>query len=498
MKKGIKTFLLIIGLTSLLFLILGGSFIYVTKYRYTIVGNEISPNERCQITFQMKGQPEFPFGATYGRIIAKYDGEIIKKIDIVIFDDGATLRKDNWNIGWYPAGVEITLMGSEQENQILQVLYDGSEDFTGYSETQIVKEIKNRYGNIYIIEKKEDLYCFDTGEFQFNVQNDLTMSDNYSSEYYRYLTDTYFAGRNRAHRFEENSIGIKKTYTPVISLHSSDSEEKEWFCSDITNWLLYSLKSLPYEGNELIYTAIEIDYGKEKYTYNLKNLQTLSEEYTADVYNDLYDFLEEKLSKAYEDSRAEAGKTVVDVESTELPEETLQYYLSLEPDCVYKTVDGIEYRMVPADRACGSSYYAMVVTADGGNSCSMANRDPYNGSGGASKWITFLEESNIGFSCLAYSGGAYGSLYRTEDGGKSFVEIEYPSAKVKLSDGTYYNPFVMPEKIYKKGEKLYLEIGQGQDGDYYGENGFCIGLYESDDLGKTWRYVKEVPLDGSN
>ena len=495
MKKGIKTFLLIIGLTSLLFLILGGSFIYVTKYRYTIVGNEISPNERCQITFQMKGQPEFPFGATYGRIIAKYDGEIIKKIDIVIFDDGATLRKDNWNIGWYPAGVEITLMGSEQENQILQVLYDGSEDFTGYSETQIVKEIKNRYGNIYIIEKKEDLYCFDTGEFQFNVQNDLTMSDNYSSEYYRYLTDTYFAGRNRAHRFEENSIGIKKTYTPVISLHSSDSEEKEWFCSDITNWLLYSLKSLPYEGNELIYTAIEIDYGKEKYTYNLKNLQTLSEEYTADVYNDLYDFLEEKLSKAYEDSRAEAGKTVVDVESTELPEETLQYYLSLEPDCVYKTVDGIEYRMVPADRACGSSYYAMVVTADGGNSCSMANRDPYNGSGGASKWITFLEESNIGFSCLAYSGGAYGSLYRTEDGGKSFVEIEYPSAKVKLSDGTYYNPFVMPEKIYNDGEKLYLEIGQGQDGDYYGENGFCIGLYESDDLGKTWSFVKEVSVD---
>lgn len=495
MKKEMKTFLIIIGLTSLLFLILVGSFIYVTRYRYTVVGDEISPKGRCQITFQMKGEPEFPFGATYGRIIAKYDGEIIKKIDIVIYDDGATLRKNNWNVDWYPAGVEITLLGSEQENQILQILYDGSEDFTGYSETQIVKEIANRYGNINFIEKEEDFYCFDTGEFQFNVQNDLAMSDNYGLEYYRFLTDTYFAGRNRAHHIEENGIGIQKTYTPVISLHSSDSQEKEWFCSDITNWLLYSLKSLPYEGNELIYSTIEIDYGKEKYTYYLKNLQTLSEEYTADVYNDLYDFLEKMLSKSYEDSIAEAGKTVVDVESTELPEETLQYYLSLEPDCVYKTVDGVEYRMVPVDRACGSSYYAMVVTADGGNSCSMANSDPYNGSGGASMWITFLEESNIGFSCLAYSGGAYGSLYRTEDGGKSFVEIEYPSPKVKLPDGTYYNPFVMPEKIYKNGEKLYLEIGQGQDGDYYGENGFCIGLYESDDFGKTWSYVKEVSVD---
>lgn len=72
------------------------------------------PNERCQITFQMKGEPEFLFGATYGRIIAKYDGEIIKKINIVIYDDGATLRKSNWKINWYPAGVEITIMGSEQ------------------------------------------------------------------------------------------------------------------------------------------------------------------------------------------------------------------------------------------------------------------------------------------------------------------------------------------------------------------------------------------------
>lgn len=63
-----------------------------------------------------------------------------------------------------------------------------------------MKEIKDRYGNISIIGKEGDFYCFDTGEFQFNVQNDLAMSDNYSLEYYQYLTDAYFAGRNRAHR----------------------------------------------------------------------------------------------------------------------------------------------------------------------------------------------------------------------------------------------------------------------------------------------------------
>lgn len=37
-----------------------------------------------------------------------------------------------------------------------------------------------------------------------------------------------------------------------------------------------------------------------------------------------------------------------------------------------------------------------------------------------------------------------------------------------------------------------MEVGQGADGDYYGEEGFCMGLYESGDNGKTWNYVKEI------
>ena len=85
-------------------------------------------------------------------------------------------------------------------------------------------------------------------------------------------------------------------------------------------------------------------------------------------------------------------------------------------------------------------------------------------------------------------------LYRTEDGGSSFDVVEYPSAKVKLSDGTYYNPFVVPEKVYEEDGKLYMEVGQGADGDYYGEEGFCNGLYESEDNGKTWTYVKEIAV----
>lgn len=38
-------------------------------------------------------------------------------------------------------------------------------------------------------------------------------------------------------------------------------------------------------------------------------------------------------------------------------------------------------------------------------------------------------------------------------------------------------------------------VGQGSNGDY---NGVCKALYESKDEGKTWKYVKEVPLNQLN
>ena len=178
-------------------------------------------------------------------------------------------------------------------------------------------------------------------------------------------------------------------------------------------------------------------------------------------------------------------------EALTVSQEQMEHYLSLEPECTDTGAEGVEYRMIPVDRACGSSYYVFLsVERDQVLTC---NSDPYLGSGGAAKWVTFLEGGQLGFSCLAYSGGSYGSLYRTENGGKTFQYIEYPSAEVELSDGTIYNPFVMPERIYEEDGVLYMEAGQGPDGDYYGKMGFCSGLYESKDQGKTWIYIREIP-----
>ena len=173
----------------------------------------------------------------------------------------------------------------------------------------------------------------------------------------------------------------------------------------------------------------------------------------------------------------------------------LDHYLSIEPSCTFVTEDGLEYRMVGVDRALGSSFYVLIGVEEQGGNCTFVNPDPYNGSGGESRWIAFVDEK-LGFSCLSHAAGSYGSLYRTEDGGCSWEVVEYPSPDVKLSDGTAYNPFVMPEKVYYEDGILYMEVGQGSDGDYYDEKlGFCHGLYRSLDLGLNWEFVQNISVN---
>jgi hypothetical protein len=118
-------------------------------------------------------------------------------------------------------------------------------------------------------------------------------------EQFRELTDAYFAGRNRMHEFVERGEGAPGASVPVVYLNSDSSEEKEWFCADVVNWLLYSMRELPYEGNEAIYASVEIDYWGERFSYIFSNLETLAEDHTAAVYNDLYAFIEEIQQEVY-------------------------------------------------------------------------------------------------------------------------------------------------------------------------------------------------------
>lgn len=302
-------------------------------------------------------------------------------------------------------------------------------------------------------------------------------------------TQQFSADHNR-YAYYEVTDGDPDTKQLIVGSVYREENEMEKFCRDMCD--------LAQNYPELSRDTIWFNVGDERHSFSLSAYME-SDDMTA-LYNDLYLLIDElTLKKSEKTARAEAGTSTGNSgEETQVSQEYLDIYLTYDPDAVDRLADGSEYRMVPVDRAAGSSYYVLLFVSADGKTAEIVNNDPYLGMGGAAKWIHFLEDGKTGFSCLSYSGGSKGVFYRTEDGGRSFQEIAYPSAKVKLPDGTYYNPFVMPEKVWEEDGVLYMEAGQGADGDYYNQDGFCHGLYSSNDRGVTWNYEQEVAAGGRN
>lgn len=151
----------------------------------------------------------------------------------------------------------------------------------------------------------------------------------------------------------------------------------------------------------------------------------------------------------------------------------------------------VGYRLEVIAAAAGSKSYSLTCTNDGGITWTTINKDPFQGSVGVAAGITFLNDK-LGFLCLSYSGGNRGQLYRTEDGGLSYKMVSFPEVKITLSSGETYNPFDLPGMPYEENGSLNVLVGQGADGDY---NGGCKALYQSNDNGSTWKYVKEETKD---
>ena len=179
------------------------------------------------------------------------------------------------------------------------------------------------------------------------------------------------------------------------------------------------------------------------------------------------------------------------VESEEDTENTLKIGESeVEEDgsILYKFNENIEYRLEVTDASLGSRSYALYKKDSGKeNLWTEINSCPFKMAMGQAASITFINE-DLGFLVLSYSGGISGKLFRTEDGGKSYEEIEVKSETREFM-GSQYTPFDFPERIYEKDGYLYMKVGQGSDGDY---NGNSMGLYKSKDKGKTWEFEKEV------
>lgn len=494
MKDFIKNIVTVLGIVLMLAISFYGWMAYETRFKITYIGTEQSPEGEAQVIFQMLGEPAADlFGssadrrdATNGRVIVKRGDEEIKTVEFSLSNEGEPLSKDNWEVDFYPAGVEILLTGaSGQEKERIVVYYDGSEGSgedmgrnPTYSEEEIIAEITARYDNqVSFLEERDGRYYFQADGFEFSAANDMQITDDYEESYYTYQVRRY--GGNRIVELEKtvDENGVTQYEAVLVGTYGRAPRAQESFCNaccDIvenTQALIGYQKIGYYQGEDRRYFELA------PYLENYDRVK---------LYNDMYLALEEDSLKAWQTggNSPDGNGAASDAKLKEMPEEWKDY----KEDCAYRKKDGTQLRMVGVDRAAGSSFYVLLKAENGVNS-SVVNWDPYLGSGGGAAWIDFLEDEMIGFSCLAYNGGSLGSLYRTQDGGESFTEITWPSAKRELPDGSLYNPFVMPEKVWEEDGKLKMLVGQGPEGDYYEDGAWVYGLYESEDTGKNWVYA---------
>ncbi|ADL35082.1 hypothetical protein bpr_I2349 [Butyrivibrio proteoclasticus B316] len=282
----------------------------------------------------------------------------------------------------------------------------------------------------------------------------------------------------------ENAIGTVQ----VAILEEGGMQDMTWFCENFCDWLEECLQEVPYDEAPWIYKAVGVIM--PSVTGEFDPSPYIEGNYNRDaLYEGIYDFIDTMLtSEDYPEQNINYGMLeFVDNGSDD-------YLKDIEPDCTYTTNDGITYGMYPVDRAAGSSYYILAAYKKAGDTPEVINEYPFGGSGGQATWITFIDDTNLGFACLTYNGGDNAYLYRTEDGGRSFTQINYPSAKVKLADGTIYNPFLIPEKVWADNGDIYLLAGQSQwSGDYYSEKlgKHPSGLYVSHNKGLSFEYVGE-------
>ncbi|SFD80306.1 hypothetical protein SAMN02799633_04838 [Bacillus sp. UNCCL81] len=155
-----------------------------------------------------------------------------------------------------------------------------------------------------------------------------------------------------------------------------------------------------------------------------------------------------------------------------------QFFLSKE----------VGYKLNVADKALGSTFYSLSKTTDGGNVWTIINNDPYSGTVGGASGIVFLDDK-LGFLGAVNPSGNEGTLYRTDDGGKTFKKVNYTSHEVKLNNGQAIKPFDTPSMPFMMGGVLSMLVGQGSDGDY---NGNSSELYQSKNKGQTWKFVQEI------
>lgn len=514
-KKGIRTLLIVLGIILGILFILLLLIKYELSWRITDVETVEAPDGKHSISFQAVGEPDFPFGSSHAKVTV-YEGEkVIQTFREDIADDGAVFRPANYSVDWVKYGVVITFKGSEQADHEIEIFYDGRESFAGYTKEEIEDILVDRYmfSNVDNISEEPTGYQIKADGIVFHTDSKMALHDSFYQEKIKALTEEVFTElihRNLSWDIEGGDSPVDITYTPIITMNGPGKQDIDSYCSDICEWLTYCFDELPYEEAENAYTGFipEIyGYQNVKFRFEGYGLDRFTDNPT-DFYNVLFVYLNRFMDHEYDilfnisDSSGtapEINNRGVEKEDAQIPlitDETISTWASYDADAVFDFSDGREYALIPVDRALGSSYYVLLSFEKNGekDSAQLVNSDPFNGQGGEAGFISFLEDEKVGFATLTYNGGSEGILYRTDDAGESFEEVILPSPEILLPDGKMYNPFVVPEEVWEESGIVFLEVGQGPDGDYYDEelDDHPAGIYRSDNNGRTFVFEEVV------
>lgn len=339
----------------------------------------------------------------------------------------------------------------------------------------------------------EELYLANKLQLEFDKDGEI-------NSIYTYLYGKDDKGETRSFLISYNR---DKSRNLVVYLngHVNDDYNEEMELQpaiDLMNWIslkervdrwdeekygvLYAgVRDWGYNTDGIIYINMNMDTGKIE-TKKAENPENEILGYTLSVY------IPGKEDTVTPARYIHSGLRVVDEKKDQQAKQWDIGYSYKDGEDTYFLNENLGYKLSVVDAALGSRFYALLQTKDGGNTWSTINPDPFLNRTGVSSGITFINEE-LGFIGLSHSGGSYGELYRTSNGGISFARVSIQEVEVLVNGLEAYNPFDFPEMPYQENGKLFLLVGQGQDGDY---NGGIRSVYETKDDGKTWEYVKEV------
>ena len=122
MKKVFKVILGILLSIVLVICLLYGAFIYMIKFHVATVDKK--SYNGYEVVMQSVGSPLF-FSSADGRLLLKKNDKIIAQTDFVLSDDGGNIRKEVWSISWYKDRVGVVIRGSEQDDILYSLYYNG-------------------------------------------------------------------------------------------------------------------------------------------------------------------------------------------------------------------------------------------------------------------------------------------------------------------------------------------------------------------------------------